>query len=263
MKTLIVIPARMESKRLPGKPLIEIGQGINRGSLLSKTYEAAGGYDVPDDENTKVIVATPDAEIVDHCSEHHMDWYETKHNCPTGTHRCAETLEAEDQKYDCVVNWQVDEPCIKQNDVHKLIDCITGMGLHKNKARIATLLATISENERQDPNVVKAVWLPAIKGGNICHWFSRAPMAGAYGHIGVYAFDPQTLHKMGTVPVSRHAELESLEQLSWFGFDEIEAEFALETPQSINVPEDIQKLERIFSETAPRGSDQNDFGYGG
>ncbi len=249
-KTLIVIPARMDSKRLPGKPLIDIAGK----TLLQRTYEQASL--VGNSEEIEVVVATPDQVIADHCRQIDMRSMLTLRECSSGTHRCAEVLETFVDHFDCVVNWQCDEPCVEPTDVRKLINLIEG------EAYIATLIARITDEERQDPNVVKAVWLSSPYS-NCCRWFSRAPMAGAYGHIGVYAFEPSTLRDLSTVAQGRYAKLESLEQLSWLFRYEIESAFALKMPISVNTPEDVQKLEKEFSgEVASQCSDQNDFECG-
>jgi 3-deoxy-manno-octulosonate cytidylyltransferase (CMP-KDO synthetase) len=192
-KTLVVIPARMASKRLPGKPLLMAGGQ----ALVHWTYAQA--------KNTKadhVVVATPDREIGRYCRDNDITWMTTSEDHPNGTSRCWEIVEKSKVEFDRVVNWQVDEPCVNPSDVDMLLK-------PRRLGEVGTL-AFPACHFPHDPNVVKVVY-----SCGKCHWFSRAPMRGAGTHIGVYSFSPSDLSKLAMQKPSCYGRAENLEQLTW------------------------------------------------
>lgn len=193
---LIVIPARMESKRLPGKPLLRTPDGR---SLLQHTYEAAKR--VP---NSTVVVATGDYEIAAHCVAGLMSHVVTREH-ENGTSRVAEAAESlgantRPAPYDVVVNWQCDWPMVLPVFVGKLIESTS------NASPLTTIVADAAR--RGCVNVI-------VGERDICHWFTRTPISYAKRHVGVYAFVPPMLRQIAISPVSALAKEESLEQLSW------------------------------------------------
>jgi len=195
-KSLIVIPARMVSTRLFGKPMLTVAGK----PLVQWTYERAKQTDAD-----YVMVATPDREVAQYCQNNGLVWMLTGPDHPNGTSRVAEVfgkLHPEDKRQICtIVNWQVDEPVVSPTAVNMLLP------LHVRA--VSTLVCPICESPR-DPNRVKVVY-----SQDRCHWFSRAPMAGAGSHIGIYAFCPFLLQMISLLRPSRLAKLESLEQLTW------------------------------------------------
>ncbi len=235
MKKIIMIPARMDSKRLPGKPMLVAGGK----PLVHWTYERAKRT-----EADYVIVATPDREIGRYCREHGLIFWPTRKDHPTGTHRCAEVLEELQRgpsEIGVVVNWQVDEPLVEPGAVNRLMGVFRGAEI-----RIATIVSRDELHGPDDSNTVKAAmsndhayWNRQVQ------WFSRAPMLGSVGHCGVYAFCPNMLLGLGGLEPTRLSKAESLEQLAW-----IEAGFkigAIETerlPLSINTQADWEEFKR-------------------
>ena len=229
-KKIIVIPARMASSRLPGKPMLEAADK----PLVQWTYERAKAT-----EADHVIVATEDAEIAHHCQRTGMTWMLTTGDHQNGTSRAAEIIAKLKPEIrhgvSVVVNWQVDEPTVEPSDVDKLM-----------AMRISSIGTLVCVNRRaafaiDDPNVTKVVW-----SCGRCHWFSRVPMRGAGFHVGLYSFTPFLLQAVSLLKSSRLSVLESLEQLTW-----IENGFALapveikQLPLSIDTLEDWMKFKQL------------------
>jgi len=239
MKSYIIIPARMESERLPNKPLLE----MNGKPLLQWTHERA--LQVGADN---VLVTTPDQEIINFCNKNNMECYESSYDNPTGTHRCAEIifrLEIEQEndiqnenERTVIVNWQCDEPLIEPDDVFKLMNAVDLF------FDIGTLVAPLWPGLMEDRNITKAI----VGKNAIAHWFTRTPTNYAKGHIGIYAFRQPTLKKLKKLRVTELSKQESLEQLTWIenGFT-IGSIGTKEMPLSINCPEDIELFNELHN----------------
>ena len=245
-KSLIVIPARMDSSRFPGKPL-----AMAKGRpLVEWTYRRA--------EKTTadyVWVVTPDREIGRFCQSKGIPWRPSNENHPTGTHRCAEflsqvTLGFAAPDIDVVVNWQCDEPLVEPIFVNELIGDV-----RRQPDKIHTLAVPVKNlNLRDEPNLVKVV-LDRVKR---CLWFSRHKISQV-AHCGIYGYSPAILEKLGQLKVSTNSEYESLEQLSWIeeGF-EIQTITMDELPLSINAPNDLKKFEAYLEDLETFKSEQGE-----
>jgi len=222
-KKLIVIPARMGSNRLPGKPLIQIAGK----RLLDWTYEAAKQV-----ADSMVIVATPDQEIVRYCRSKEIPCRPTRKDHPTGTHRCAEILDQikQDVDIDVVVNWQVDEPLVDPKVVNQLME----------SARLRDVCTLVASVWKRD-----VVW--AAVEHNRAYWFSRARMVDSLGHCGIYIFVPSVLKTLGKLPTTELSRAESLEQLAWIqdGF-EIRVVELRRLPPSVNTFSDVEVVAKIL-----------------
>ena len=232
-KKIVIIPARMASNRLPGKPMLEAAGK----PLVQWTYEQAKMTDAD-----HVIVATGDAEIARHCQETRMIWMLTTSEHPNGTSRVAEVFaklkpEVQEQVY-TIVNWQVDEPMVEPTDANAL--------MAMRVSSIGTLVCSGPKKFRSaeytdEPDAVKVVW-----SCNHCHWFSRTPMRGAGFHVGLYSFTPFLLRTASMLIPSRLAKLESLEQLTWLEnglpLKPVEIE---NLPLSINTSEDWKTFKQL------------------
>jgi len=196
MKNVIIIPARMASTRLPGKPLLDV---VGK-SLLRRTYEQA--------KKTKadeVWVATSDELIAVHCATHSIPVIKSQEDFPTGTHRVADaTWRIKDVGLlDNVINWQCDEPSVKPESVNKLVDC-----LESGQYELATL---VTRNRNDYSNEVRA----AVSFG-LCHWFSHLALPPYMRHIGIYGFSyPRLINSMRNMECTEISKAESLEQLAW------------------------------------------------
>ena len=245
MKTLGIIPARFESSRFPGKPLVKIGEK----TMIQRVYEQCLKTEALSD----VIVATDDKRIFDHVISFGGKVQMTSPNHPTGTDRIAE-IASKMEGFDLIVNIQGDEPFIHPQQIEAVLKVF-----EKNKsAQIATGVRAIKNQlDIENPNVVKAVF---GKNGKALY-FSRSLIPFLrnikkedwstitfYKHIGMYAFRRDALLEITTLTPSRLEKLESLEQLRWLenGFEIFITELPFDS-FGIDTPEDLNEAEKIMN----------------
>jgi 3-deoxy-manno-octulosonate cytidylyltransferase (CMP-KDO synthetase) len=204
MKKIIVIPARYESTRLPGKPLLE----ISGKPLIHLVYERASGSRLKD----RVIIATDDRRIMDAASSFGAESVMTSSSCKSGTDRVFEAVK--DTDADLIVNVQGDEPFIRPD----MIDLLFSV-MENESPDVATLCTPVTDNKEYiDPNTVKVV----LDKNGFALYFSRSPIPYVrnensrltlYKHIGIYGFKSDFLKQFVSMQKSRLEETESLEQL--------------------------------------------------
>ena len=244
MKILGIIPARFESSRFPGKPLIDIAGK----SMIQRVYEQCQKSSRLD----KVIVATDDQRILDHLKTFGGEGIMTSSIHASGTDRCGEIAE-HFPEFDILVNIQGDEPMIDPNQIDLLCSCYNDVN-----TRIATLVKLIDTNEEllneNTPKVIlnknhQAVYfsratIPYLRGKKIDNWLSEHAF---YKHIGIYAFRRQTLSEITKLPVSNLEIAEGLEQLRWIenGYT-IQAAITDKESQAIDTPEDLIKVLKLL-----------------
>ena len=203
---IILIPARMASVRLPGKPLADIGGEpmIVRG--MRRAEEAAVG---------PVMVATDSAEIADAVTAAGGHAVMTPSDHATGSDRIFEALGLADpdERAKIVVNVQGDFPMLEANDIKAALGPLADPAVD-----IGTLALEITEEaERSDPNVVKAVCSAVAPGRLRALYFTRATApygeGPLYHHIGLYAYRRAALARFVQLPPSPLEQRERLEQL--------------------------------------------------
>ena len=144
MSYKILIPARLDSTRLPGKPLRDIAGK----TLIQRVVEQAKS------SADLVCVATDSTLIIEHCNEIGVESILTKQTHKTGTDRLFEACELlKLDENEIVLNVQGDEPFIDPVDIQNLFNL-----LEKNNANMATLFTNLQDNEENDPSVVK-LWM--------------------------------------------------------------------------------------------------------
>jgi 3-deoxy-manno-octulosonate cytidylyltransferase (CMP-KDO synthetase) len=231
-KNIVIIPARYKSIRFPGKPLAKISDK----SMIQYIYDSIKNYSFID----KIIVATDDLRIVNHCIEMDIPYALTNENHQSGTDRVAEVAKNYPNSYN-IINLQGDEPFIKETDIKKLIET-----LDEATDGIATLACHITDKvQRMNPNRVKVVFNKKREA----MYFSRFDIpyqkgdfsdAKTYQHIGIYGFKNEVLQTISKLPPGMYERIESLEQLRWLeegltvnlGFVE-EALFSIDTPEDL------------------------------
>lgn len=217
----VVIPARLASTRLPGKPLLDIGGK----PMVVRVAEQAAQCGAQ-----QIVVATDHPDILTAVQSHGFQACMTRADHASGTDRIAEVVTQQGWAGDAiVVNVQGDEPLIPPS----LIQAVA-QHLHDHPAcAIATACHPIhDEASMRNPNIVKAV---IDKDGNALY-FSRAPIpwprdafAGGHGlpqtvpvlrHIGLYAYRASFLRLYGQLAPAAIEQVESLEQLRalWHGY---------------------------------------------
>jgi 3-deoxy-manno-octulosonate cytidylyltransferase (CMP-KDO synthetase) len=209
----VIIPARFGSVRLPGKPLLKIGEW----PLIQWVWRSAVASGA-----ASVIVATDDERIRAAASGFGADCQMTSEHHASGTDRLAEVVRARAfAAEDIVVNLQGDEPTMPSQVISRVAQSLREAAA----ADIVTAVAPIeSLREFLDPNCVKA--LRANDGRAL--YFSRAPVpwprdsvaadvptsfAGAWRHIGIYAYRVRSLLQFAAWPPTPLETTEKLEQL--------------------------------------------------
>jgi 3-deoxy-manno-octulosonate cytidylyltransferase (CMP-KDO synthetase) len=238
---IIIIPSRMGSTRLPGKPLADIGGKPMILHVLNLATEAKLG---------PVIVACDGEEIAKVVKQSGGQAVLTKPDHARGSDRIWEALNAlpDNAKYDAIINVQGDEPLLDPAAIRAAYDLL------KNPAvDIATLAAEIhDEATKQKSQVVKAV-LDAAPGAKQARalYFSRQPVPWGegplYHHVGLYAYHREALERFTKAPVSPLEQRESLEQLRALSLGmHIEVGIIDTVPLGIDTPEDLEKARQIL-----------------
>jgi 3-deoxy-manno-octulosonate cytidylyltransferase (CMP-KDO synthetase) len=206
MSPIILIPARMESTRLPGKPLADIHGEAMIVHVLRRAVAADLG---------PVHVATDSAEVRRVVEAAGGQAVMTRADHQSGSDRIAEALAALDpaRRHDIVINVQGDLPTIDP----LLIRAAAGP-LADPAVDMATLACVITDEvERSNPNIVKAVGTPVAPGRLRALYFTRATAPWGDGplhhHIGLYAFRRRALERFVSLPQAPLEKREKLEQL--------------------------------------------------
>ncbi len=242
LKIIGIIPARYESTRFPGKPLVK----INGKPMIQWTYENT----VKCNKLDAVIVATDDMRIFEFCASKNIPVKMTATHHQSGTDRCNEVLNIlSDNTINSVINIQGDEPLINPKQINQLIEV-----LKQPHVEIATLIKKIEDSkEIDDPNKVKVV----VDANKKALYFSRSRIPNNrncnkntiyFKHIGMYGYKTDTLNKICTLQPSSLERSESLEQLRWLengykittGITEIEN-------TGVDSPADLEKIKKLLN----------------
>jgi 3-deoxy-manno-octulosonate cytidylyltransferase (CMP-KDO synthetase) len=234
-----VIPARFESSRFPGKPLID----LKGKSMIQRVYEGTKKSKLI----SEVIVATDDARIEAAVKAFGGKVEMTSESHTSGTDRCGEVL-SRNVDYDIVLNIQGDEPLVSAEQIDQLLSAFDD-----ESVQIATLgIAAVSEEDKQNPNRIKLV----KNAKNDALYFSRSAIPNEKNgsnlakkeypfmrHIGLYAYRSSVLQELIHLEKTQLEQIESLEQLRWLfhGYSIRIVETTIETP-NIDVPEDLEKV---------------------
>ncbi len=254
MSFTVIIPARYQSTRLPGKPLALIGDK----PMIQWVYEQAlksGADDVivaTDDERVKTAVQNFGGQVCITSATHE-----------SGTERLAEVVAkmgiAEDH---IVVNVQGDEPLVPPQIIRQVAD-----NLASHEAPMATLAVEINDSDEVfNPNAVKVV----TDAHGYAIYFSRAPIPWDRDHfsttkeivnplkrhIGIYAYRAGFIERYINLPVSPIEKIESLEQLRvlWHG-EKIHVDIAeIAPPPGVDTPEDLDAVRRVVKGLGREGN---------
>ena len=200
MKTIIIIPARWESVRLPGKPLAMIGDK----PMIQHTWERAC------ESNADEVIIACDSKIVyDAATEFGAQVIWTP-DAETGTERVFGVFKQKTKDVDFIINVQGDEPFINPKDINEVIKVV-----HSNPDKVATMRTDLIGNEGKDPNVVKAI----CNAIGLVGMFTRSSIYMrtnfAYKHIGIYGYSSKVLNKISSLEPTESSVKDSLEQLTW------------------------------------------------
>ena len=230
---IIVIPARMESTRLPGKPLADICGLPMIVHVMNRALEANIG---------PVIIATDSEEIAAAVRAHGGEAILTSRHHPSGSDRIFEAIQAFDKagRFDCIVNVQGDLPTIAGGDIQAAL-----AALRAGDAEIATLAAEIHDPaERTNPNVVKVVGSEIGERRLRALYFTRTTAPYGEGplfhHIGLYAYRRAALARFIALPPSKLELREKLEQLRALEAGmRIDVAIVDSVPLGVDTPDDL------------------------
>ncbi|HEX3651564.1 MAG TPA: 3-deoxy-manno-octulosonate cytidylyltransferase [Rhizomicrobium sp.] len=242
MNPVVIIPARMGSTRLPGKPLAMIGDE----PMIVRVWRRAVPADVG-----PVIVAAAEPEIVVAVEQAGGRAVLTSPDLPSGSDRVFAALQEidSDETHDIVVNLQGDLPFLNPDAIRAVVEALAATGTD-----IATLAAEIeSEADRDNPSVVKPIvaWDVAGERGRALYFTrARAPHGEGplFHHIGIYAFRREALSRFVQLAPSPLEKREKLEQLR-----ALEAGMTIgvarvsEVPPSVDTPEDLERARAVFA----------------
>lgn len=247
-KFVVVIPARYDSSRLPGKPLADIG-GKPMVQWVHERAIASGAQ--------QVIVATDDERVKQAVESFNGEVCMTRADHESGTERLAEVV-AKYQFDDntIVINVQGDEPMIPSVNISQLANNLAS--LDPNLVKMATLAESIcSSTELENPNVVKVV--TDVNG--LALYFSRAAIPfnrdraqtisefPYLRHIGIYAYRAGFINQYISWPATALEQIESLEQLRvLYHGENIHVAPAIEPPPAgVDTAEDLEQVRRLVA----------------
>ena len=257
MSYTVLIPARLSSSRLPGKPLADIG-GLPMVVRVAQRAALAGA--------ARCVVAGDDESIVAACVQHGIEAILTRKDHASGSDRLAEACEQLGLSGDdVVVNVQGDEPLIDP----QLIDAVAQLLLARPEASMGTAAHPIETlADYRNPNVVKVV----CDASGLASYFSRAPIPfsrdhadeawwktvtasnGHAGftplrHIGIYSYKAGFLRDFPRLSAAPTEAMEQLEQLRalWHGH-RIAVHITPDAPGAgVDTPEDLERVRALFA----------------
>jgi 3-deoxy-manno-octulosonate cytidylyltransferase (CMP-KDO synthetase) len=195
---IVVVPARLGSGRLPGKPLLDVAGE----KLIVQVWRRAVEADIG-----PVVVAAADAEIIAAIEQAGGLAVPTHPGLPTGSDRVAAALAAIDpgRHHDVAVNLQGDLPTIAPASIAAALEPLADPSVD-----IATLAGPLAPEALDDPHIVKVMVDPR---GHALDFRRLRPAGPALRHIGIYAFRRAALERYAALPRSARELDESLEQL--------------------------------------------------
>jgi len=248
MDVLGIIPARFDSTRFPGKPLVDIfGK-----TMIRRVYESSC------EVIENVIIATDSDKIAEEVESFKGEYILTSKDHKSGTDRCAEAVLKYEQfsgkKFDVIINIQGDEPFIDKEHLRKAIKCFDNKDVD-----IATLIKEIDNNDDIfNPDTVKVLKnienfavcfsrspIPYLRGIDKDKWYTKHKF---YKHIGLYAYKKNVLQTITKLGQSSLEIAESLEQNRWVenGYKIYTEETTIES-LSVDTKEDLENILKIYS----------------
>jgi 3-deoxy-manno-octulosonate cytidylyltransferase (CMP-KDO synthetase) len=239
--TLILIPARMASTRLPGKPLADIAGAPMIVQVARRASESGVG---------RVTVAVDHPDVFEAVRSAGFDVVMTRVDHQSGSDRIFEALGYADPeaKAEFIVNVQGDLPTIEPESIRASL-----RPLANTATDIATLTVEIKdEEEKINPNVVKVVGSPLSETRLRALYFTRATapygVGPLYHHIGLYAYRRAALEKFVALSPSTLEKRESLEQLRALEAGmRIDVEMVDAAPLGVDTPADLEKARAILA----------------
>ena len=244
--TVVMIPARLRSTRLPDKPLAELGGVPMIVQVWRRACAAAVG---------PVIVACGEPAIAEAVATHGGTGVLTDPDLPSGTDRIFQALGRVDpqRRFARVINLQGDLPTLEPAAIRAVLQPLDLLGTDMGTLAVATE----DPLEKADPNVVKAIiaFDPARPRLGRALYFTRASApSGAgpvYHHIGIYAFGRAALERFAGLPPSPLEQRERLEQLRALENGLTIGVALVDTnPLGVDTPDDLARARREIAARA-------------
>jgi 3-deoxy-manno-octulosonate cytidylyltransferase (CMP-KDO synthetase) len=242
MTSIVVIPARLASTRLPNKALIDIHGKPMIHHVIEQALQANIG---------PVLVASGDEAITAAAKASGAHAVATDPNLPSGTDRVAAALQLfdPDSQYDYVINLQGDLPTIPPEYIR-----LVNETLQQYPYDIATLASQLPIEQSSTPSIVKAVLSIADRQKAVDGvYFCRNPIASSdghyYHHIGIYGYKRSCLDSFVAQPPVAIEQSESLEQLRALVMGmRIGVQIVPQAPLGVDTPEDLEKIRENFAQ---------------
>ncbi len=240
-QSLVLIPARMASTRLPGKPMADICGEPMIVQVVRRAVEANVG---------RVVAAVDHEETFHAVTAAGFEAVMTREDHQSGSDRIFEALEKADPQARAryVINVQGDLPTIEPETVRAAL-----APLEDEAVDIATLTVEITdEEEKTAPSVVKVIGSPVSEARLRALYFTRATAPWGdgplYHHIGLYAYRRQSLKRFVSLTPSVLEMREKLEQLRALEAGmRIDAEIVKAVPLGVDTPADLEKARRVLA----------------
>jgi len=261
MKTLIVVPARFDSTRFPGKPLA----AINSVSMVRRTSQIAQ-LSAAELSDCDYVIATDNAEIKAHCETYDIPVVMTSANLATGSDRALSASDKVSKNIDFIVNLQGDAPFTPVDHVISVAKAL------ENGSDIATPYVQLTwealDELRKHKETTPFSGTTVLVGGdNRAIWFSKniipairhettlrkdSTLSPICRHIGLYAYRRKALEQFISWPESRFEKLEGLEQLrlleNGLSIECVRVEPPKIATPGIDTPDDLALAERLIQD---------------
>ena len=237
MRSIIIIPSRMESTRLPGKPMIKI-DGI---PMIQRVWQKAINSKIGD-----VYVACAEKIIYELITSLGGKAILTDPKIPTGTDRIYQAfLEIKKlNEFDNIINLQGDMPLIQSKTIKKVLYPL------ENNYSIGTLATSLNSQEIENPNVTKVEveWVNNNIGRAKSFFrLNKSISDQIFHHVGIYSFKKSSLEKFVNLPKSKNETIHNLEQLRAIDSEiNIGITHVPDIPISIDTKEDLISAENII-----------------
>jgi 3-deoxy-manno-octulosonate cytidylyltransferase (CMP-KDO synthetase) len=239
MNKVIIIPARYQSSRFPGKPLVDI-LGI---SMICRVWNKC----VEILPAKYIFVATDSKEIAEHCKSNKIQVLMTSSNCLTGTDRVYEASKQFDSNT-MIINVQGDEPLIDSEDIRTVIDAAE----NNPNMVINAMCPIVIERDYRSVNIPKVVFRP---DGRLLY-MSRSPMpigknnnfSKAWRQVCIYAFPSHILERYSNK--GKKTPLEEIEDIEILRFIELGYDVHMIKVSSssiaVDIPEDVERVKDVI-----------------
>ena len=238
MKNVVIIPSRMASTRLPGKPLMPID-----GIPMIRVWQQAIASKIGE-----VFVACSEIEVHDLIVSNGGKAIMTDPNLPSGTDRVHSAfLKIKNNKdIDVIINLQGDMPLINPKHILKVVDPI------KRNFAIGTLATNLNDNELNNPNVTKVeVDFKKNEVAQALSFYREVTIENKnlYHHVGIYSYTPDSINTFINLPKSKNEIELRLEQMRAMDSNiPIGVTYVPEVPMSVDTKEDLINIETNIRE---------------